>query len=88
MAHFIPTKTTAPAEDTTELFWDNVFELHGLPEDIVSGKDFKFVGQFWVCFCKMLGIKRNLSHPYHSQSDGQTERTNRRHVEALNRPGS
>jgi len=37
MAHFIHTKTMAPAEDTTELFWDNIFELHGLPEDIVSG---------------------------------------------------
>ena len=77
MAHFIPTKTTATAEDTAELFRDNIFKLHGLPEDIVSDRDSKFVGHFWECFCKMLGIKRNLSSPYHPQSDGQTERMNR-----------
>ena len=61
MAHFKPTKTTATAEDTAELFRDKVFKLHGLPEDVVSDRDSKFVGHFWECLCRILGIKRNLS---------------------------
>ena len=54
MAHFIPTKTTATAEDTAELFRDNIFKLHGLPEDIVSDRDSKFVGHFWEVCAKRL----------------------------------
>ena len=77
MAHFIPSKTTATAEDTAELFRDNIFKLHALPEDVVSHRDSIFVGHFWECLCRTLGIKRNLSSPYHPQSDGQTERMNR-----------
>ncbi len=46
MAHFIPTKTTATAEDTAELFRDNIFKLHGLPEDIVSDRDSIYRGSF------------------------------------------
>ena len=77
MAHFIPTKTTATAEDTAELFQDNIFKLHGLPEDIVSDRDSIYVGHFWECLCRSLGIRRDLSTPYHPESDGQTERMNR-----------
>jgi Integrase zinc binding domain len=31
MVHFVPTKTTATAPDTTHLFFNHVFKLHGLP---------------------------------------------------------
>ena len=42
MVHFIPTKTTATAPDTAQLFFDNIFKLHGLPKAIVSDRDAKF----------------------------------------------
>jgi hypothetical protein len=36
MAHFIPTKDEAMAQETGRLFFMHVFKHHGLPKDIVS----------------------------------------------------
>jgi hypothetical protein len=36
MAHFIPTKESAMAQETGRLFFTNMFKHHGLPKDIVS----------------------------------------------------
>jgi hypothetical protein len=36
MAHFIPTKDEATAQETGRLFFTHVFKHHGLPKDIVS----------------------------------------------------
>ncbi len=36
MAHFIPTKESATAQETGRLFFTHVFKHHGLPKDIVS----------------------------------------------------
>ncbi len=35
MAHFIPTKDSATAQETRRLFFTHVFKHHGLPKDIV-----------------------------------------------------
>ena len=77
MAHFIPTKTTATAEDTARLFLDNVFRLHGLPEEIVSDRDSKFTGNFWQALFEALGTRLGMSTAFHPQTDGQIERMNR-----------
>ena len=77
MAHFIPTKTTATAEDTARLFLDNVFRLHGLPEEIISDRDSKFNGNFWQALFESLGTRLGMSTAFHPQTDGQTERMNR-----------
>jgi hypothetical protein len=36
MAHFIPTKDEAMAQETGRLFFTHVFKHHGLPKNIVS----------------------------------------------------
>jgi len=35
MAHFMPTKESAMAQETGRLFFTHVFKHHGLPKDIV-----------------------------------------------------
>ena len=77
MAHFVPTKTTATAPDTAQLFFQHVFKLHGLPAVLVSDRDPKFTSRFWQTLFKELGTKLAMSTAYHPQTDGQTERTNR-----------
>ncbi len=42
MAHFIPTKDEATAQETGGLFFSHIFKHHGLPKDIVSDRDPKF----------------------------------------------
>ena len=77
MTHFFPCTTNVKADQLASLFLNNIFRLHGIPQDIVSDRDPKFVSAFWREFCRLLGTHQSLSTAYHPQSDGQTERYNR-----------
>ena len=76
MAHFIPTQSLPNAEETAELFIQQILRLHGAPDEIISDRGSQFVARFWRRFLGLLGIKQCMSSAYHPQSDGQTERTN------------
>lgn len=76
MAHFVPCRTSTTASDLARIFKDNIFRLHGLPEDIVSDRGPQFVSRFWKALCESLSIAPKLSTAFHPQTDGQTERTN------------
>ncbi len=76
MSHFVPCIEAQSSEDVATLFYNNIFRLHGLPEDITSDRDTRFICSFWTTFTSLLRIKRNLSTSYRPQTDGQTERTN------------
>ncbi|CDJ54096.1 hypothetical protein EBH_0079940 [Eimeria brunetti] len=77
MAHFIPTKKTASAADTVELFADRLIRYRGFPDVLISDRDPRFQSLLWQQLCHRLHIKRAISSAYHPQSDGQTERVNR-----------
>jgi hypothetical protein len=76
MSHFIATDVNVTAEQTAQLFIDNVFKLHGVPRKIISDRGAQFTSLFWTTLWKLLGTKLNISTAYHPQTDGQTERTN------------
>ena len=77
MVHLHPTKTTATAMDIANIFFNTVFQLHGLPKVIVSDRDPKFTSKFWQMLFKLINTKLALSTAFHPQTDGQTERANR-----------
>jgi Reverse transcriptase (RNA-dependent DNA polymerase)/RNase H-like domain found in reverse transcriptase/Integrase zinc binding domain/Integrase core domain/Retroviral aspartyl protease len=77
MVRFIPTTTTATAKDVAHLVFDNVVCLFGVPIDIVSDRDPKFVSEFWEELWKLFGTRLSRSTAYHPQSDGQSEIMNR-----------
>jgi hypothetical protein len=76
MAHFIPTKESATAQETGRLFFTHVFKHHGLPKDIMSDRDPKFTSKFWRALWKCMGSKLKMSTSFQPQTDGQTERVN------------
>src|SRR3954470_10517443 len=76
MVHFVPMKSNATAPDVAQLFFNNVFRLHGLPKVIVSDRDAKFTSKFWQSLFQTLGTKLAMSTAFHPQTDGQTKRTN------------
>jgi len=76
MAHFISLNETTTAKDVANTFLRELWKLHCVPTEIISDMDAKFSGKFCESLCKSLGIKRKMSTGYHSQTDGQTSRTN------------
>lgn len=76
MRHIVPCKTNIDAPGLAELFLQNVYRLHGLPETIISDRGSVFASEFWGRICERLGIERKLSTPFHPETDGQTERFN------------
>jgi hypothetical protein len=75
MAHFVPTTCEVTSKKVAELFLQNVFRYHGLPESIVSDRDPRFTAKFWQALNEALGIKLLMSTAAHPQTDGQAEAT-------------
>jgi hypothetical protein len=76
MAHFVPCSESITSRETAELFINNVFKLHGLPQQVISDRGPQFRSQFWKQLLEILEIKVSLSTAYHPETDGQTERVN------------
>ena len=76
MTHFIPCKQTTDAMRVAQLFFQDIYHLHGLPASIVSDRDPRFLGHFWCTFWKKVNTNLKFSSAYHPQTDGQTEVVN------------
>ena len=76
MAHFIPTIEKTSAEGLAQLFRDNIWKLHGLPDSIISDRGPQFAAGIMRKLNHMLGIEMKLSMAFHLQIDNQTERMN------------
>ena len=75
MIQLIPTTTEIMALRLAELYQDNIWKLHGLPQQIMSDRGSQFVAELMKSLCAMLGTKQNLSMAYHPQTDGHVEQS-------------
>jgi hypothetical protein len=76
-AHFFAIPTDYKAIQVAELFFREVFQLHGLPRQIVSDRDGRFINAFWQELFRLTGTELATSTSYHPQTDGQTEFINK-----------
>jgi len=65
IVYFIPTTEKTLAEGLVQLFRDNVWKLHSLPESIISDRGPQFVAGLMQELNGMLGIKSKLSMAFH-----------------------
>lgn len=73
----IPGKNTFTAEDWASRLLRRLQKIDwGLPKQIISDRDRKFLSELWKALFTKLGVKLLYSTVYHSQIDGSSERTN------------
>ena len=76
MVHLIPTTDNVTAEQTAEHYEEHILRLHGIPQNIVSDRDPRFVAAFWKKLNELMQTDLRMSTADHPQTDGQTENAN------------
>ena len=77
----LPKNYSAPV--IANIFLEHIYRNHGLPDEIISDRDPVFMSNFWSSLFDKLGVKLCPSSAYHPETDGQTERLNRKIEEML-----
>ncbi|GJX82984.1 putative reverse transcriptase domain-containing protein [Tanacetum coccineum] len=73
--HFIPTKATDSMETLTRLYIKEIVSRHKVLISIISDRDSHFTSRLWQSMQSALGTQLDMSTSYHSETDGQIERT-------------
>lgn len=74
--HLLALSHRFTAQQVANLFLSSIYNLQGLPKDIVSDRDRIFISIFSSELFKKLGTQLYLSIAYHPQFNGQTEKVN------------
>lgn len=74
--HFLALQDPYIAPTMAQLFFENIFRLHGLPKTIVCDSNPTFTSLFRKELIHLQGTNFNFNFAYHPQMDGQTEIVN------------
>jgi hypothetical protein len=75
-AHFILVKSTYHPHNYSDIYFQQVVRLHGVPKSIVSDRGPQFTTRFWERLHQNLGTHLIHSSAYHPQTSGQTKHVN------------
>ena len=62
------------AHTTARVLYNNFFSVFGFPQKLMSDQGTEFTGDVIAVMCKLLGIKKIRTMPYHLQTNGSAER--------------
>ena len=65
MVHLVGCKKEVTAMEYDQIFVDNIFRLHNLPEFIISDRDPCLIGKFWRSLFGLLGMDLWFSTAFH-----------------------
>jgi hypothetical protein len=75
--YIYPCSERTGSEGYAFAFLNTVFKNHGVPEEIVSDRDGRFIAHWWTSFTQLLGIDLKMTSGHRPQADGLSERYNR-----------
>ncbi|KAF5775135.1 putative nucleotidyltransferase, Ribonuclease H [Helianthus annuus] len=75
--HFIGLPANFSSVTVATAFINDFVRLHGVPTNIVTDRDARFMTSFWKELHRLHGTTLSFSTAYHPQSDGQTEALNK-----------
>jgi transposase InsO family protein len=81
-AQAFPTKNQT-ARTTAKVLFENFFVHYGFPEKLHSDRGQNFLSKVIQRLCKIAGVKRTRTTPYHPQGNGQCERFNQTLIKML-----
>jgi hypothetical protein len=76
-SHFFFISIDYSASQVVELFFREIFRLHGLPKTIMSDRDSGFMSTFWQELFILVGTALTPNTSYHPQTNGKTEIVNK-----------
>ena len=62
------------AHTTARVLYNNFFSIFGFPQKLLSDQGTEFTGDVIAAMCKLLGIEKIRTTPYHPQTNGSAER--------------
>ena len=71
-----PCNKTITAEETANLYMENVWRRTGLPRQVISDRGPQFASKVMQEVWNKLNVKSTMSTAFHPQTDGETERVN------------
>src|SRR5580704_9556375 len=71
-----PCNKTITAEETANLYMENVWRRTGLPCQVISDRGPQFASKVMQEVWNKLNVKSTMSTAFHPQTDGETERIN------------
>nr|GEX98323.1 reverse transcriptase domain-containing protein [Tanacetum cinerariifolium] len=74
-AIFTSIRETEPMDKLARIYLKEVVTRHEIPVSIISDRDSRFVSNFWRSLQNALGTRLDMSTVYHTETDGQSERT-------------
>jgi hypothetical protein len=76
MAILTSYKKSITTTDTAKIFFEHVWVHFGIPQNIISDWDNRFLNTFWSHLWSLLETKLTKSSAFHPQTDGQKEVVN------------
>ena len=73
----------AEAPTCMRALYNNFFSRFGLPRQLYTDQGKNFESKLFHEFSQLIGVRKSKTTPFHPQSDGQTERTNRMLLQML-----
>ncbi|KAL4282753.1 hypothetical protein GQ457_16G010950 [Hibiscus cannabinus] len=75
--YFVGLPSNFTSITVAEVFVTDIIRLHGVPVEIVTDRDARFMSEFWKELHRLQGTTLAFSTSYHPQTDGQTEALNK-----------